>query len=43
MRELRERVLALGLPVEEALVSEIGAVIASHTGPGAYGFYAYSL
>uniref|UniRef100_A0A7C2BZF7 DegV family protein n=1 Tax=Thermus islandicus TaxID=540988 RepID=A0A7C2BZF7_9DEIN len=43
VRELRERVLALGLPVEEALVSEIGAVIASHTGPGAYGFYAYSL
>ncbi|WP_022798741.1 DegV family protein [Thermus islandicus] len=43
VRELRERVLALGLPVEEALVSEIGAVIASHTGPGAYGVYAYSL
>jgi fatty acid-binding protein DegV len=29
--------------VEEALVSELGAVIASHTGPGTYGFYAYNL
>lgn len=43
VRELREMVLASGLPVEEALVSELGAVIASHTGPGTYGFYAYSL
>jgi DegV family protein with EDD domain len=41
--ELKEMVLASGLPVEEALVSELGAVIASHTGPGTYGFYAYSL
>lgn len=40
---LRQEVLASGLPVEEALVSELGAVIASHTGPGTYGFYAYSL
>lgn len=36
-------VLSSGLPVEEALASELGAVIASHIGPGAYGFYAYSL
>ncbi|GLV47192.1 hypothetical protein TJA_03660 [Thermus sp. LT1-2-5] len=43
VRELKELVLASGLPVEEALVSELGAVIASHTGPGTYGFYAYSL
>jgi len=43
VRELKEMVLASGLPVEEALVSELGAVIASHTGPGTYGFYAYSL
>jgi len=40
---LRQEVLASGLPVEEALVNELGAVIASHTGPGTYGFYAYSL
>ncbi|GGN03861.1 hypothetical protein GCM10007092_17950 [Thermus composti] len=43
VRELKEMVLVSGLPVEEALVSELGAVIASHTGPGTYGFYAYSL
>jgi DegV family protein with EDD domain len=43
VRELKEMVLASGLPVEEALVSELGAVIASHTGPGTYGLYAYSL
>ncbi|GAB5602421.1 DegV family protein [Thermus sp. FJN-A] len=43
VRELKELILASGLPVEEALVSELGAVIASHTGPGTYGFYAYSL
>ncbi len=43
VKELQEMVLSLGLPVEEALVSELGAVIASHTGPGTYGFYAYSL
>lgn len=43
VKELKEAVLASGLPVEEALVSELGAVIASHTGPGTYGFYAYSL
>ncbi|AEV16299.1 MAG: DegV family protein [Thermus sp.] len=43
VKELKEMVLASGLPVEEALVSELGAVIASHTGPGTYGFYAYSL
>jgi len=43
VKELKELVLSSGLPVEEALVSELGAVIASHTGPGTYGFYAYSL
>ena len=43
VKELKEMVLSAGLPVEEALVSELGAVIASHTGPGTYGFYAYSL
>jgi DegV family protein with EDD domain len=43
VKELKEGVLSSGLPVEEALVSELGAVIASHTGPGTYGFYAYSL
>ncbi|MFN3369057.1 MAG: DegV family protein [Thermus sp.] len=43
VRDLKEMVLASGFPVEEALVSELGAVIASHTGPGTYGFYAYSL
>ncbi|WP_117236854.1 DegV family protein [Thermus sediminis] len=43
VRELKEMVLASGTPVEEALVSELGAVIASHTGPGTYGFYAYGL
>lgn len=43
VKELQEMVLSSGLPVEEALVSELGAVIASHTGPGTYGFYAYSL
>ncbi|WP_243094565.1 DegV family protein [Thermus thalpophilus] len=43
VRELKAMVFASGLPVEEALVSELGAVIASHTGPGTYGFYAYSL
>ncbi|TBH21934.1 DegV family protein [Thermus thermamylovorans] len=43
VRELKEMVLATGFPVEEALVSELGAVIGSHTGPGTYGFYAYSL
>jgi DegV family protein with EDD domain len=43
VRELKAMILGLGLPVEEALVSELGAVIASHTGPGTYGLYAYSL
>ncbi len=43
VKELKEGVLSSGLPVEEALVSELGAVIASHTGPGTYGLYAYSL
>ncbi|MER3451450.1 MAG: fatty acid-binding protein DegV [Thermus sp.] len=40
---LKGMVLASGLPVEEGLTSELGSVIASHTGPGTYGVYAYSL
>jgi DegV family protein with EDD domain len=32
-----------GLPLEERVTSSIGAVISAHTGPGAYGYYAYSL
>lgn len=34
---------ASGLPVEERSTSEVGGVISTHTGPGVYGFYAYSL
>lgn len=36
-------VQAAGLPLEERLTSSIGGVISTHTGPGVYGFYAYSL
>jgi DegV family protein with EDD domain len=43
VEELKGMVLASSLPVEEGLTSELGSVIASHTGPGTYGFYAYSL
>jgi DegV family protein with EDD domain len=32
-----------GLPLEERVTSSIGAVISAHTGPGVYGYYAYSL
>lgn len=32
-----------GLPLEERVTSSIGGVISAHTGPGAYGYYAYSL
>lgn len=39
----RQTVRGLGLPVEEHSSSEVGAVISTHTGPGVYGFYAYSL
>lgn len=40
---LRKEILALGEGIEEVYTSEIGAVIASHTGPGIFGYYAYSL
>jgi fatty acid-binding protein DegV len=40
---LREEIRALDDRIEEVYTSEIGAVIASHTGPGIYGYYAYSL
>lgn len=39
----RAAVRSSGLPVEEHSSSEVGAVISTHTGPGVYGFYAYSL
>lgn len=34
---------ATGLPLEERMTSSIGGVISTHTGPGLYGYYAYSL
>ncbi len=34
---------ATGLPLEERITSSIGGVISTHTGPGLYGYYAYSL
>ncbi len=40
---LQNEIRTLGEGVEEVYTSEIGAVIASHTGPGIYGYYAYSL
>ena len=40
---LQNEIRALGESVEEVYTSEIGAVIAAHTGPGIYGYYAYSL
>ncbi|RIH90357.1 Fatty acid-binding protein [Calidithermus terrae] len=39
----KEAINGSGLPVEERSSSEVGAVISTHTGPGLYGFYAYSL
>lgn len=39
----KEAISSSGLPVEERSSSEVGAVISTHTGPGLYGFYAYSL
>lgn len=41
--QLREAILNSGLPVEEGYTSELGAVVATHVGPNAYGFFAYSL
>lgn len=41
--QLREAVLGSGLPVEEGYTSELGAVVATHVGPNAYGLFAYSL
>ncbi len=40
---LQSEIRALGEGIEEVYTSEIGAVIAAHTGPGIYGYYAYSL
>jgi len=40
---LQEEIRSLGEGIEEVYTSEIGAVIAAHTGPGIYGYYAYSL
>jgi DegV family protein with EDD domain len=39
----KEAVKALGLPLEERATVPIGGVISTHTGPGLYGYYAYSL
>jgi DegV family protein with EDD domain len=39
----KEAVKALGIPLEERSTLPIGSVISTHTGPGLYGFYAYSL
>jgi len=39
---LEARLRQLGLPLEAIESSEIGAVIATHAGPGTYGYYAYS-
>jgi len=36
-------VQASGLPLEERATSSVGGVISTHTGPGLYGYYAYSL
>ncbi|WP_027883255.1 DegV family protein [Meiothermus rufus] len=36
-------VAAAGLPLEERATSRVGGVISTHTGPGLYGYYAYSL
>lgn len=36
-------VRALNLPIEERVTNSVGGVISTHTGPGLYGFYAYSL
>jgi len=38
---LRQEVQKSGVRYEDAGVYEIGAVIATHVGPGTYGFYAY--
>lgn len=39
---LRQGILASGLPLQEGYTTELGAVVATHTGPNAYGFFAYS-
>lgn len=38
---LREELRARNVPFEDGGTYEIGAVIATHVGPGTYGFYAY--
>ncbi len=42
VENLRHEILSLA-GTEEIYTSEIGAVIASHVGPGIFGYYAYSL
>jgi DegV family protein with EDD domain len=42
VENLRREIIALD-NAEEVYTSEIGAVIASHVGPGIFGYYAYSL
>ena len=42
VENLRREILALE-GTEEVYTSEIGAVIASHVGPGIFGYYAYSI
>jgi len=39
----KSAVQATGLPLEERVTASIGGVISTHTGPGLYGYYAYSL
>jgi DegV family protein with EDD domain len=39
---LVEGVNALGLPIEQSHKYELGAVVASHVGPGTYGLFAFS-
>ncbi len=38
---LRQEVVSSGIDIDDAGTYEIGAVIATHTGPGVYGYYAY--
>lgn len=40
---LKAAILETGLPVVESKDFELGAVVATHTGPGTYGLFCYSL
>lgn len=40
---LRQEIVRSGIDFDDAGTYEIGAVIATHTGPGVYGYYAYPL